>query len=502
MRLRSWALGAAAVLVGAGVLAYALVPGVRWRTDLVAITATGQIEGIELSDVIHMIAPGSAVSLKGLVESRNPYRSIENPFGSAEDIAAGSQAYDRDCAKCHGESGKGATAPALNRQNLVHGDSDWSLFNTIRYGVDGSAMLAANLEEREIWSVVAYLASVRSGAEEQRLATNRIDFDPVSSEALENGRSTPQDWLTYSGAYDSQRYSELDSIHSDNASRAHIAWVHQFDGAATMHEPSPVVVAGVMYLTESPNTVHALDAQSGKRLWSYSHRNADDIAVCCGAVNRGLAIHGHTLYMGTLDSNLVALDARTGKHLWTSDLHDHRLGSSITAAPLVVGDKVIVGYGGGDMGVRSFLDAVNTSDGSLAWRFFTIPAEGEPGNETWSGDSWKTGGAATWLTGSYDPENRLLYWTTGNPAPDFQGDLREGDNLYSCSVVAINIDTGELAWHFQFTPHDEHDWDANQIPVLADRMWNGEMRRLLLLANRNGFFYVLDRDTGEFLLAE
>jgi alcohol dehydrogenase (cytochrome c) len=233
--------------------------------------------------------------------------------------------------------------------------------------------------------------------------------------------------------------------------------------------------------------------------WQYRYDNSADQRVCCGANNRGLAIHGDTLFMGTLDAHLVAIDAKNGQPLWKTTVADSKLAYSVTMAPLVIDDIVIVGTGGGEYGIRGFIAAYDVRTGEEVWRFHTIPAPGEPGSETWQGDDWEHGGASVWVTGSYDPELNLTYWGIGNPGPDWNPDQRPGDNLYSDSVVALDADTGELKWHFQFTPNDAYDYDAVQIPVLVDREWRGEPRKLMLWANRNGFFYVLDRATGEFL---
>jgi alcohol dehydrogenase (cytochrome c) len=268
-------------------------------------------------------------------------------------------------------------------------------------------------------------------------------------------------------------------------------------------ESTPLVVDGIMYLTRPENDIIALDAETGRTLWTYEYRNPARLFPCCGRVNRGVAILGDRLFMNTLDMHVVAVEARSGRELWRKQMFDYAAagGYAATGAPLVVKDKVIVGMAGGEKGVRGFLDAYNAATGELVWRFHTIPEQGEP-NYTWSADSGERGGAATWNTGSYDPELNTLYWGTGNPWPDTNGDVRLGDDLYSCSVIALDADTGKLKWHFQFTPHDVHDWDSTQVPVLADGEFRGRARKLLLWPNRNGFFYVLDRQNGEFLLAK
>jgi alcohol dehydrogenase (cytochrome c) len=265
-------------------------------------------------------------------------------------------------------------------------------------------------------------------------------------------------------------------------------------------ETSPIVIDGIIYLTERPHIVTALDGRTGRPIWSYRRPRAKDVRSCCGDVNRGVAVLGDAVYHVTFDGNLLALDRRTGKLRWEVNVADHRLGHSLTVAPLAVKDKIIVGISGGEFGIRGFLDAYDAKTGKRAWRFWTVPGPGEPGNDTWSGNSWRTGGAPTWVTGSYDPTLDLLYWGTGNPAPDYNGDARKGDNLYSNALLAIDPDDGKLRWHFQFTPHDLHDWDSNQVPVLIDAPWGGRPRKLVAQANRNAFFYLLDRESGDFLL--
>jgi alcohol dehydrogenase (cytochrome c) len=277
-----------------------------------------------------------------------------------------------------------------------------------------------------------------------------------------------------------------------------LKWVFQARSLEKF-EMTPLVVDGVIYVVQMPNDVLALDAVTGRKFWQYSHVIEGKVNVCCGRINRGLAILGETLYMGTIDGKLVALDAKTGAVVFSKQIVDPSGGYSLTHAPLVLKDKLILGSAGGEYGIRGFIVAVDPSSGDELWRFNIIPGPGEPGHETWSGDSWKRGGGSVWLTGSYDPDLNLTYWGTGNPAPDWNGDVRLGDNLYTDSVVALNPDTGELKWYFQFTPHDEWDWDSVQLPVLVDREWEGRQRKLMLWANRNGFFYVLDRATGEFL---
>jgi alcohol dehydrogenase (cytochrome c) len=320
----------------------------------------------------------------------------------------------------------------------------------------------------------------------------------VSFERLLRAADEPQNWLTYSGGYDSQRYSRLRQVTPANVRNLEQKWVFQAESLEKF-ETTPLVVDGIMYLTQAPSDAVALDARTGRVFWIYRYYPSPASRPCCGAVNRGLAILGDTLFLATLDAHLVALDARNGRPLWKTKVAEASAGYAMTLAPLVVKDKVVVGVGGGEFGIRGFIAAYDARTGREAWRFYTIPGPGEPGHETWQGDDWEHGGASIWITGSYDPDLNLTYWGIGNPGPDWNPDQRPGDNLYSDSVVALDADTGQLKWYFQFTPNDPYDYDSVQIPVLVDTNWNGRPRKLMLWGNRNGFFYVLDRVTGQFL---
>jgi alcohol dehydrogenase (cytochrome c) len=323
---------------------------------------------------------------------------------------------------------------------------------------------------------------------------------PVPYERIRDAAREPGNWLTYSGSYRGLRYSALAEITHENVSRLEAAWVYQTREPGAM-ESTPIVVDGVMYLTEHPHIITALDGKTGRPVWQYRRPPAKGVVGCCGPVNRGAAILGDSLYTSTYDGRLLALDVRTGSLRWDVEVADPATGHSLTAAPLAVKDKIIVGVSGGEFGIRGYLDAYDARTGTRVWRLWTVPGPGEPGHDTWAGDSWKTGGAATWLTGTFDPDLNLLYWGTGNPAPDYNGDDRAGDNLYSNSLLAIDVDRGTIAWHFQYTPHDLHDWDSNQVPVLIDAPIDGRPRKLVVQANRNGFYYVLDRETGAFVRA-
>lgn len=313
------------------------------------------------------------------------------------------------------------------------------------------------------------------------------------------GRAPGENWLTYHGDYSGKRFSRLAQLDRTNVKRLAARWVYQSEGTRRQ-QCTPIVQDGVMYVTAS-NHVYALDARTGKQLWHYRIQlpqgmNADG--------NRGVAILDQHLFVTTTDARLLSLDARNGGIIWETKVADPEKEHRLTQAPLVVKDRVICGIGYGDWGMRGFLDAYDARTGKQVWRFWTVPKPGERFSETWPANSnaWETGGGATWMTGTYDPESNLIYWGTGNPGPDFYGGGRAGDNLLTNCVIALEAGTGKLKWHFQFTPHDTHDWDAAEVPMLIDATWKGSPRKLLVEANRNAYFYVLDRLTGEYLLGK
>src|SRR5216684_8292853 len=323
----------------------------------------------------------------------------------------------------------------------------------------------------------------------------------ISSTRLVRTADEPRNWLTYSGNYFGQRHSTLRQIDTTNVKNLELQWIFQANSLQSF-SATPLVVDGIMYVTQPPNDLVALDAVTGKVFWLY-HYSPSPVRLCCrGQVNRGVAILGDTLFMATVDAHLIAIDAKNGRPIWKTTVGDASNAYGMTLAPLVIKDKVIVGVTGAEYGIRGYIAAYDAATGKEAWRFFTIPGPGEPGHDTWKGDAWQHGGGSIWTTGTYDPDLNLTYWGIGNPGPDFNAAQRPGDNLYSDSVVALDADTGKLKWHFQFTPNDPYDYDSVQIPVLVDANWNGSPRKLMLWGNRNGFFYVLDRTNGRFLLGK
>lgn len=345
-------------------------------------------------------------------------------------------------------------------------------------------------------SILAYLT--RQTASGPRVATGPVGSGPKFTDIAAPPAGS---WPSYNGALSGNRYSPLAQIDTTNVQKLAPAWMFPIPNAPGALQTTPVVADGVMYVT-SVNEVFALDARSGRQIWHFLRPRTPGLAGdAAGGINRGVALLGDRVFLATDNAHLLALHRLTGQLLWEAEMADHRQNYGATGAPLVVDDLVIAGISGGDEGVRGFLDAYKASTGERVWRFWTIPARGEPGSETWGGRDIEHGCGATWLTGTYDPQARLLYWPTGNPCADYNGDERKGDNLYTSSVVALDPRTGKLRWHYQFTPHDLHDWDATEPPVLIDANFQGQPRKLLLHGNRNGFFYVLDRLTGKVLLA-
>ncbi|MGD9526995.1 PQQ-dependent dehydrogenase, methanol/ethanol family [Pseudonocardia sp.] len=326
----------------------------------------------------------------------------------------------------------------------------------------------------------------------------------LTYERILNARSEPQNWLTYYGAYDGQRYSPLDQINTENVKRIGPAWMFQagtsgmIAGASTYaFEAAPIVVDGVMFVSGWDGWLWALDAKTGQEFWRYKHAIPYDVSLCCGNVNRGVAVAKGKVFLVTGNAHVIALDATNGKRVWDRTYGDVRAGESGTVAPLVVKNMVIVGSSGGEFGTRGHLDAFDVDSGEHQWRCYMVPKPGEPGSETWpaDGEAWARGGANCWITSTFDPETNLLYVGTGNPAPDFDGGVREGDNLYTDSIVAVDVDAGQIRWHYQCTPHDLWDYDSTMECILFD----SGGRKLLGHFDKNGYFFVVDRTNGELV---
>jgi alcohol dehydrogenase (cytochrome c) len=414
--------------------------------------------------------------------------------------------FQSQCAQCHPEGG-GPIGPDLADVSSRTRFNDSEIYRAISGGIDGTSMPPFHGTTTETLQLTAHVDSLvdastitegQAAAAESACPT--CESVDVSYEDLLNATRSSDQWLTYSGSYTGQRFSALRQINHETINRLRPRWVYQMRSLDPLRS-HPIVADGVMFLTGPANEVIALHAGTGELLWVFRRPIPDNLSLCCGRSSRGVTVLGKRVFHATIDGRLIALDAANGQPVWDVQVADPAGGYSSTGAPLAVKDKIIVGIAGGDYGARGFVDAYDAETGKRAWRFYTVPGPGEAGHETWENDAWKTGGGATWVTGSFDPELNLIYWGVGNPAPIYDGDYRPGDNLYTCSVIALDLDTGELKWHFQFSPNDTNDWDAAAVPVLADLEYAGKVRKLMLWANRNCFYYVLDRETGRFLQA-
>jgi alcohol dehydrogenase (cytochrome c) len=474
-------------------------------------------------------------------------RGLANDSGALPNAALGlgQQTFVANCASCHAMDGSGnIKGPAIARQPSTIARSDKDLTRIVRNGVPGKGMPPMRqLGNAKVVAVVKYLRTLQqasgsaaspaigsggsgSGARpngpnpqlaEARAAASAPgemlamkQAPEVTLAALRGfhldvaGLSQPQikeNWVSYNGDYTGRRFSAMDEITPANAAKMVAKWHFKTAGAGVM-EVTPVVVAGVMFVTRS-NDAWALDAKTGKLLWHHtrpiSQGLIDDAAR---HINRGVAVLGTRLYQETDNAHLLCLDARTGEQLWDVAYATGNRNYGATSSPLIVKGKVIVGSSGGDEGVRGFVAAYDAETGKQAWRFWTIPAPGEKGNESWPGEMWMHGGGTTWMPGTYDAELNTIFWGTGNPSPDFEGSVRPGDDLYTSCLLALDPDTGKLKWYFQYSPHNLYDYDAVQTPVLVDAKFKGRQRKLVVTANRNGFIYILDRSNGKYLFSK
>ena len=437
---------------------------------------------------------------------------------------AGRATFVARCAGCHGTDGNGGElGPAITNRVPTHTDQD--LMVTIREGIPAAGMPSFGmLTASESADLVRFLRILkpRTGSQPPRVSVT-VNGRAFSGIALNQTRSDMQllgddgklhllrqmdrgyravtsqtDWPSYNGGTSGSRYSALSQIDRNNVARMAPKWIYSLRNTPLL-QVTPVVVDGVMYVT-SANECYALDAGSGREIWHYQRpRTKGLIGNAAGGINRGVGVAGDRAFMVTDHAHVIALNRHTGALLWDTEMADWHQNYNATGAPLPVGNLVVTGTSGGDEGVRGFVAAFDQATGKEAWRFWTVPAPGEPGSETWRGKGIAHPGGATWMTGAYDPQLDMLFWPVGNPGPDLIGDDRLGDNLYTDSIVALDAKTGALKWHFQFTPHDVWDYDAQESVALVDAAWQGQPRKLIVQANRNGFFYVLDRTNGKFL---
>ena len=425
--------------------------------------------------------------------------------GQTPEAGAGQTLFNEHCVLCHGALSEGRSGPDLTNPRWHAERSDADINRVIRDGIPNTPMPAfgSRIDDQGRAAIVELL---RAQSKRALQPTTNVTAPTirVSAERLARASLDPDHWLMYGGDYGQTRFSALKGINRTTVQNLVPVWSFQ-TGVADGLTGMPLVVDGVIFLTTAWNHAFAIDARTGAELWHYQRRlpPASELSFCCGPSNRGLAIWNDLVYMATLDAHLVALDARTGRVRWDVELGKPSDNLNFKQPPLVVGDKLIVGSAGGDSPSRGFIDAYDAATGNRLWRFYTVPAPGEPGSETWpAGEAWKTGGGAPWMQGTYDPELNLIYWSVGQPYPVYDGAPRPGDNLYTNSVVALDPATGVLKWHYQFTPHELWDYDGvtENIPVDIDH--GGRRRRAIVHADRNGFFYAIDRTNGEFLFAK
>jgi alcohol dehydrogenase (cytochrome c) len=446
----------------------------------------------------------------------------------AQNPGPGQQGFVSRCAGCHGSDGNGGElGPAITDRIPARTDED--LAALFKQGLPAAGMPAfPNLTATESADLIRYVRTLRrrEGSGPVRTKLTLVDGSAIEGLVLNQSAldlqllgddrkihllrksgeryravTSQADWPSYNGQTTGSRYSTLAQITTGNVSRMVPKWIFSLQNTSHL-QVTPVVVNGVMYVTAA-NECYALDAGTGREIWHYRRpRTKGLVGNAAGGINRGVAIAGDRVFMVTDHAHVIALNRFTGALQWETEMADWRQNYNATGAPLVVGDLVVTGTSGGDEGVRGFVAAYDQATGKEVWRFWTVPRPGEPKSETWQGKGIEHPGATTWLTGTYDPQLDTVYWPTGNPSPDLIGDDRGGDNLYSDSVVALDAKTGKLKWHFQFTPHDVWDYDAQETPALIDATWQGRPRKLLVQANRNGFFYVLDRTDGTFLLGK
>jgi alcohol dehydrogenase (cytochrome c) len=443
----------------------------------------------------------------------------------AQTVDPGRKVFETRCARCHGGDGNGGEMGPALPERLVTRDAE-QLAKLIHDGIPLKGMPPSDVGESDTADLIKFLRTIERRPETVPIVRLKVQttlgkaldgqvmaqgFDDVQlmtddkrvhllRRAGDRMRevSSESDWPTYNGDPGGNRHTRLTQIDKNNVARLAPRWMFTIPGAG-QSQTTPSVVGGIMYVA-NPNECYALDAGSGRRIWQY--RRPRTTGATSGHANRGVAVAGDRVFMETDNAHVIALNRQTGELLWDTELADWKKNYAASSAPLTAGNLVIAGVTGGEHGANGFVAAVDQETGKEVWRFWTVPQPGQPGSETWQGKDIEHGGAPTWFTGSYDPELDIVYWPVGNPAKEYNGDDRKGDNLYSASILALERKTGTLKWHYQFTPHDLWDWDATQTSVLIDANWKGQPRQLMLHASRNGFFYVFDRRDGTLLLSK
>ncbi len=446
----------------------------------------------------------------------------------AQDAGPGRVVFETRCARCHGSDGNGGELGPAIRGRLA-ARNDQQLTALIREGLPGQGMPPIQVTDAEMGPLTAFLRTLQPQdprAEIVRAKVQTTDGKTLDGEVLNQGfedmqlRTADQrvhllrrvgerfrevtsgtDWPGYNGDPGGNRYTTLSQIAKANVARLGPKWMFSLPSTARL-QGTPAVLGGIMYVT-SANECYALDAGTGRQIWHFRQPRTRGMAAdSSGGTNRGVAAAGDRVFLETDSAHVIALSRFTGDLLWDTEMADWHQSYFATSAPLAVGNLVVAGTGGGEHGTRGFLAAFDQASGKEVWRFWTVPLPGEPGSETWQGKGIAHGGAPTWFTGTYDSETDTVFWPTGNPSAEYYGDDRVGDNLYSDCILALDAKTGKLKWHYQTTPHDLWDWDATETPMVVDATWQGQPRKLLIQANRNGFFYIFDRTNGKLLLAK
>jgi alcohol dehydrogenase (cytochrome c) len=446
----------------------------------------------------------------------------------AQQLAPGQGTFENNCSGCHGADGNGGElGPSIAMR--VPALTDEQLRTTVLEGLPTRGMPPHALADAELTPLIAYLRTIRLrevGFKPYRATVSLVSGasldGTVVAESFEDAQvrtddnrlhllrrvaggkfrevTSQVDWTTYNGSVDGNRYTTLDQITPANVRHVGPRWVFNMPNASGL-EVTPVVADGVMYVTNA-NECFALDAGSGRPIWHFQRpKTRGLVGNAAGGMNRGVALAGDKVYMVTDNSHLLALNRADGTLAWEIEVADWHKNYNATSAPLIVGNLLVTGSSGGEEGARGFLAAFDLTTHLEVWRFWTVPLAGQPGSQTWHGTDIEHGGAVAWFTGSYDPQTETLFWQSGNPGPDYNGDERGGDDLYSDCILALDLKTGKLKWYYQTTPHDLWDWDTTETALVIDSQWHGQPRKLLVQGNRNGFFYVLDRTTGKLLLA-
>jgi len=510
-----------AILLGAGIVGVMVVvvvswkslskPGyvpsgkstekIMWRAAIFGQKATGGIPDLSWGELWQMMSHQGGFGMEQTAhEEVSLGASLSNGYDTDEDHEAASLIFRAKCSNCHGENGIGAqTGPPLNQPILNYGESDLALYKILRDGIPNTAMVAPSLSLRERWQLVGFVRQIQ--IHEIGLGANKSPLNiQVNSESLLKNESKPDEWLTYSGTLDGRRYTPLSQITSANASRLQLLWVHKFEDAAAVVAATPIVNSGVIFLSVPPSNVVAMDAKTGRTIWKYHRPITTDVLNCCGWISPGLAALDNDIFLTTPDGFLVCINANNGRVVWQTQVARPSQGYSMTPAPLIVNRSIVAGVSKRDDGTRGFVAAFQAETGKQLWQFNTAPSPAETGRETWT-DKSKGGGGSTPVTGSYDPSLDLIYWGVGGPLPNpnLPAATHPGDDPFTDGVIALQRAPESWAWHFQFSPHDEHHWDSVQTPILADISIGGSTRKVVCWADRNGFYYVLDRATGKFL---